>query len=193
MICSDTHGFVFVANTKAASTSIHVALATYDSGKTITTKLEHHAKHARMNQISAEFPETKNYFKFGVIRNPLEWVVSWYTFRKLVSNKNNTKNIEFKDWLMNQSSTAYDSCGLGLAVSQIDILTSNLDYYMDFETLQQNFDIVCDKINIPRVIISHQNTSTHNHYTEYYDPESLHFVQSKFAEDFDLYNKIKKS
>lgn len=191
MIISHDYKFVFVANTKAASTSIEAALSQFDSGNYVNLKPQWHSKHASLSTIHTHFPAIDNYFKFGFIRNPFDWVVSWYNFRKKVNNSNNTKNIKFKDWLINLNSTAYNFIGLGLNVKQSDILTSpfiNLDFIGQYENIDSDFNQVCNRIGIPPTSLPNYNTSKNVESKDYYDRESLEFVQSFFAKDFDLFN-----
>ncbi len=81
--------FVFVANTKAASTSIEKALMPHAE--------IHHAgtparKHVPLRQAPALYPEVfrgkegkpvlAKFFIFGVMRDPIDWLGSWFRYRK---------------------------------------------------------------------------------------------------------------
>lgn len=79
--------FVFVANTKTASSAIEQTLmphAEIHHGSTPARK--HVGLHAALAEYGDLFarpghaPET--YFKFGVIRDPIDWICSWYRYRK---------------------------------------------------------------------------------------------------------------
>ncbi len=79
--------FVFVANSKTASTSIEKALI---SDAEINRGGSPQRKHITMAQAlriydflfdqPAYGPET--FFKFGVMRDPMDWIQSWFRFRK---------------------------------------------------------------------------------------------------------------
>jgi len=86
MLIGVRHRFVFVANTKAASTSIEKALTPHAE----INRVGHgNRKHAPWRLALREYdflfgqpahrPET--YFKFGIVREPLDWVRSWYNYR----------------------------------------------------------------------------------------------------------------
>lgn len=81
--------FVFVANTKTASTSIEKALKPHAE--------IHHAgsperKHVPLRQATALYPDIfqdkdgnpalHGFFSFGVMRDPIDWLGSWFRYRK---------------------------------------------------------------------------------------------------------------
>jgi len=79
--------FVFVANTKTASSSIEALLAPHAE---ISRPGGPAAKHSSIGQIRYVYsflfnqpdhaPET--FFTFGVMRDPIDWIGSWYRFRR---------------------------------------------------------------------------------------------------------------
>ena len=87
MLISVEKRFVFVANTKTASTSIEHAFMPHSDIFRGGTPAR---KHLPLSKIidtydflfgqPEQHPDT--YFKFGVMRHPIEWISSWYRFRK---------------------------------------------------------------------------------------------------------------
>ena len=98
--------FIFAANSKAASTSIEHVLTPYSKFKRRGTPQEKHIglfeafhKDPYLSKLTPE--DRSDYFIFGVMREPLEWILSWYRYRKgnKVSNPLPT-DMSFADFWM---------------------------------------------------------------------------------------------
>lgn len=87
MLISVRKRFVFVANTKAASTSIEGALGPHAE---IARPGGPQGKHIPLGKARYEYrflfdsPDHPfaSFFKFGVMREPLDWIGSWFRYRK---------------------------------------------------------------------------------------------------------------
>lgn len=87
MLISVSHRFVFVANTKAASTAIEHVLKDYSE---IAIRHQAYGKHWPCKRIERFFSAYVRQFdmpfeallRFGVVRDPVDWALSWYNYRR---------------------------------------------------------------------------------------------------------------
>lgn len=87
MLISVEKKFIFVANTKAASSSVEHLLLPYSDICCLGTPKR---KHIPMKQVLKRYPflfeqpayAPNKFFRFGVMRHPLDWIKSWYRYRK---------------------------------------------------------------------------------------------------------------
>jgi len=153
-----------------------------------------------------------DYFKFTFVRNPWDKLVSEYFWRRVSSwsyrnnprnNDNaqhwcNIKDIQFKDWILGEIPNSFRDTGA--VFRQVDWINDKYhniktDYIGRFENLQEDFNHICDKIDIPRRILPHKYNSDSKvrtkgrskPYQEYYDDESREFVADYFKEDIDYF------
>lgn len=79
--------FIFIANTKSGSTSIEKALKPHSEIHFAgTPQRKHISLRQGLAQHHAVFKEhgltSADFLKFGVMRDPIEWIYSWYRYRK---------------------------------------------------------------------------------------------------------------
>lgn len=87
MLISVEKRFVFIANTKTASTSIeHILIPYCEVFRSGTPQRKHITLHETIQSYRFLFGQPNHvpnrYFKFGVMREPLDWIGSWYRYRK---------------------------------------------------------------------------------------------------------------
>jgi hypothetical protein len=129
------------------------------------------------------------YFKFGFVRNPWDRLVSAYHYSVKWYKENDAKELNskkfdnFSTWLrqIHKGSILPNKNG-----SQLSFV-EGCDFIGKFENLQEDFNIVCDKIGIPQQQLPHKNKSKHTHYTEYYDDESCKIVAEQYAKDIEYF------
>jgi hypothetical protein len=62
-----------------------------------------------------------------------------------------------------------------------------VDFVGRFEMFQADYDILCNRIELPLQQLPHLNKSTHGHYSEYYDTETKELVGKLYAKDIELF------
>lgn len=87
MLISTEKKFVFVANTKTASTSIEHTLMDYSEihrgGSPARKHIGLHQAYKIYDFLFSQPGHTHDkYFKFGVMREPMDWIGSWFRYRK---------------------------------------------------------------------------------------------------------------
>ncbi|MEE2975631.1 MAG: sulfotransferase family 2 domain-containing protein [Thermodesulfobacteriota bacterium] len=130
------------------------------------------------------FPNFSAFYSFTFTRNPFDRLVSEYFYlkKRLKKLPNNTK--EGLIFLSNKSENGImgNHC-----MHQHKFINDNINYVGKFENLQEDFNIICDKIGIPKQQLPHSNKSKHKHYTEYYDDETKQIVAEKYARDIECF------
>lgn len=154
-----------------------------------------------------------SYFKFCVIRNPWDRMVSAYWFK----NRKKKTIPDFKPWLLDWYFGSFPKTNLPDWIKSFPYQTSYktwlknspfvpqepntgerniytidnklaLDYYIRFENLSGGIEEVCQKLSLPcdlERLGNHNSSSRKNkrHYTEYYDQETTEIVSKAFAQD----------
>ena len=199
MIISPKYKFVFLATEKTASTTIHNVLKKIEDNQIIDKSNDHilengyinnyiDGKHIDCERFVEKYPTYINYFKFAFVRNPWDCVVSWYEFQLKdcvedpnISSDRNLLNVSFKNFIYNfENIWSYPK-------KDFYLFTKCCDFIGKFENLQEDFNIICDKIKIPKQQLPHKNKSKHKHYTEYYDEETKQIVAERFAKDIVMF------
>jgi hypothetical protein len=156
MIISPKYKFVFIANPKSGSATIHYTLLDCIKDKELINESRHRLgdKHLSCSALIEQRPQYKNYFKFAFVRNPWHRVVSWYFFEKKCKNsRRNTSNISFKDYI--NDSKCKNGIWANIQQYQYEF-TKNCDFIGRTENLKEDFNIVCDKIQIPTMMKKHE-------------------------------------
>lgn len=161
MVINKQHKFVFIQVYKTGGESISSALGG------ITRP---YGKHDRFDQL----PDwCKSYFSFGFVRNPWDRAISSYSYLSKRGDKKATGSFE-------QYLNEVDP----FTLKQHNVVRGCM-YIGRFERLQEDFDIICTKINIPQRHLQHRNASHHKPYQQVYTKTSKDIISEKCAEDIE--------
>jgi len=193
MIISHKHKFIFLKVPKTASTSVEIFFEQFCDENDIIGFRGSKEKKDRINpewwnHMPAYLIKKKignkiwdSYFKFCVIRNPWDFLVSLYFFR-VKHNK-----LDFNKWLVsNRWTPGYSSWFL------IDDRFA-VDYCIRFESLKEGLQSVCNKLGLKCDInkLGHYKSKFRKdkrHYSFYYNEESKKLVENAFRKEIDIFN-----
>ncbi len=128
---------------------------------------------------------------FTIVRNPYSRAVSLWAYLKQKGSLG--PRMDFREFCLVLRDRAvepiglYNKRGLSQCRPQADWLRGvYVNYFGRFETLQADFDRICDKLKLPEILLTHRNRSDHRDYRTYYDAETQGIVRDYYAEDFEL-------
>ena len=177
--------FIFIHINKTAGMSIEKALGLNE--KQHFTAIEFRQK------IGAK--KWERVFKFSIVRNPWDKVVSQY-FHRLKTNQIGLGDyrIDFKEWVKltygEQNPKYYDDPKYFMP--QLNWLTDNngklmVDFIGRFENLENDFRFICSKLSVS-TDLPLINKSEHKEFQFYYDDETREIVRRWFWKDIDLFD-----
>ena len=128
-----------------------------------------------------------DYFKFSFMRNPWERRVSQYFYAKRMAKK------DF-EWAKKISAISfYEFITKRNPDSQLNWVSDKKDNIaVDFlgsgKNLQNEFNVVCEKIGISYIQLPYKNVTNHKHYTEYYNDETFKIIANNCKKDIEYFN-----
>jgi len=135
-----------------------------------------HLSASQIRKIAGEEAWEK-YFKFTIVRNPWDKMVSSYHYNH---HKWVAPGTPFEEYIRRW--------GNGLQVTRFPpqnspYINEKLDFIGHFERLEEDFKTIKDRLGHPEIALLHLNRSERRNYRSYYSAETRKIVEDKFSED----------
>jgi hypothetical protein len=153
--------FVFIANSKTGSTSIESVLTEHAEINQVGSSKRKHiswqavrSEYAFLFDNSTYSPET--FFRFGVVREPADWVRSWYNYRRFNKKANIPSNMTF-DAFWNSHDWIKTAGQKERFVDDDDVC--RFDLIIPLEELKNTLPVVLNALGIKGQVIPTRNKS----------------------------------
>lgn len=206
MLISHSYQFIFIHTYKVAGISLKEILQSYCDSKTTNLPYLVKAKkkilqkrfkifsgdfdaHIAIKDLKKALPKNifDTYYKFAFVRNPYDWQVSLYFYmlqQQSHYQHHLIKNMSFNEYL--EWRVLND-----LRLQQEQLIDQDgkllIDYIGKLESIQEDFKLIANKLNIKYKDVPHYNKSTHEDYIKYYNSNSIQLVNKYFNADFKLF------
>jgi len=179
------NNFIFIHIPKTAGSSIYRSLGLEDV---------QHMSQKNIIKKQCKDLDHKKMFKFAFTRNPWDRFLSlyFYMFQGPDWQKEKVRNVinfpTFARLYYNDYTIVGHRVWEVHYKPQIEWLDlESIDFIGRFESLQEDFNTVCDRINVPRKKLLHQNKTKHKHYSEYYNKKTRDMIAEKYAKDIEYF------
>ena len=199
MIISHKNKFIFFHIPKCAGTSVYASLCksleivngkgepTCDEQDHILFKnppnerfgnslvLNQHCNYAGVeNYFDEKGYDINEYFKFTFVRNPWARTVSYWTYEK------DTRS--FRDYCIEEKDIQF------YRIKKPDCYELGVDYVGKSENLDQDFNHILDRLNLPRVEVNTLNKSVYKPYKAHYTSELIDVIADKYEVDIEQFD-----
>ena len=183
--------FIFIHINKTAGTAVEQSLLEYGNKRVeskndlefeLTYRQSQHFNYKKYKKYLGS--EYDDFFKFTVVRNPFDRVVSYY-----LKNSINHHNLSFSDWVIdrykNQNFQDYKRMYSDYT-HWINI--HDTDFILKFENLPSDFNILKQKLNLNCELEYHNVNKSRLHYKEYYDKNTKEIITNYFKKEINTFN-----
>jgi Sulfotransferase family len=191
MLLSLTKKFLFIANLKTASTSIERVLAPHSE---LRLTQSNHAKHQTFVEFADRFrwmlglTNIEDLFIFGVIRDPVDFVVSLYNSHKREQFKDNarlyTGDMDFAKFMAQwvpKNADQLKNQHLRFVSAEGRLITN---FLISYDKLQEGLEVVAARLNVPDLAkLPKTNTSPAGATRADLTKEQLDWIDQRFKRD----------
>lgn len=139
--------------------------------------------------------EFKNYYKFTIVRNPWDRLVSLFFWKINIKKRRKIlKHVTFEQFILNLNHKKelkklfpHDPNIFFHIEGYVNFYPLNCyDHIGKYEELNETYTILSDRYHLNQPL-PHLFKSNHKHYTEYYTNKTKRIVADKYAQDIELF------
>lgn len=209
--------FLFIHLPKTGGNSVQKALLKYSEDRVVSINQISHdvtedfeirndkykiSKHSTLTRYKAVLNPSiyKNLFKFTTIRNPWDRMISFYfsphrntpewnreEFKLLVKRIRPLRHFIVEKRSNSLFLRKFDNFRYLLRTPH-EKLDSHIDMVLKYENLENDFESLCNKLDINYIKLPILNKSHRRHYSHYYDKELIEIVRNRFWEEIEFGN-----
>ena len=181
MFINHEYGFIFIHIPKNAGTSIRNSFELEGYDQKVAKKRYPHDPSSKIRKYCGE-ESWNTFFKFAIVRNPYDRLVSYYHFHKSpqYNYPARANTFKFNEWI----DRGLDS---NMRKTQTWYLDENIDYIGRYENLHLDWEIICDNIGIEPYKLPNYNVSNHKEWEMYYNKDTKKVVNKIFQDDFEQF------
>jgi hypothetical protein len=221
VIVSHTHKYIFIKSLKTAGTSLEAALSQYcgendmvtplgdywfnrdERGKWIHSSMnaEGFSQHDPAAEVKRKVPPDvwNRYFKFSIVRNPWDRVVSLFSWEarnqpalKPAKRFYHRLGVPFNEFRETRKLFREFVAGDWTTNDRFYLIEGELcvDFVIRYESLGPDVDELCRRIGLPRIELPHLKTGlrqAEHAYTHYYDDQARAIVADRHQNDIRLF------
>lgn len=213
MLVSHSHKFIFIAIPRTGSTSIRYSLQKYlhKYPETLEEEAQQFDPHITASSVKDVMMQQgydwNEYFKFTFVRNPWDRILSKFLYCKEYLSReiqNKPYHKDTMDFCKALKTNDFDSAMQDwrflsnevLKKTQLEYLINEgdkdnkllVDYVGKFETLQDDYNIICERIGLSSRVLDRLNVINHANYREYYTPLAKRIVENTCSKEIVMFN-----
>ena len=210
MLLSEEFKFIMIHIQKTGGTSVErfctdngLAANSFHDSESYKNLADQNRTPGRLKHITAiklkqmlKEEDWNSFFKFSIVRNPYDRLVSWFFMCKKIKNNSPQdnrfiKHVREKYESLEDFILSNDDMIQRTKICQFDYLSENnsiiVDKVFKTETLSSDIQILGKHLGVD-IDLPHRNKSVHENYRHYYSDYLRGYVKNLHAKDFDYFD-----